>query len=221
MWATKTLDPTREIHKLKKLRGKDGKNRVTKYRQVIANTAAELRVARKVVKDLPQSCNGRLLDTVTASRRARKAVRQKTWKGKILEPTPDADIRMYHCRFQRLEKVAGIRFNSVNLILTDIPYGKEFLSQVDELGAFAKRALVNGGLFVSFVGQYYLPQVLEAFANQLTYRWTMASIWDGDGNIVHPLQVASQWKPIVVFSKGRWKKQCQCHLCFEMTPPVP
>ena len=203
--ARRRLEATCEIPKLKKLRGKDGKSRAAKYRQVVANTAAELRVARQVVKSLPPSCNGKLFDVVTASRRARKAVRQRTWKGKVIEPSADEDIRLYHCRFQRLEKVAGIRPRSINLILTDIPYGREFLPELDNLGAFAERVLVNGGLFVSFVGQYYLPQVLETLTGHMTYRWTMASIWDGDGNVVHPLQVASQWKPIVVFSKGRWK----------------
>jgi hypothetical protein len=44
--ARKKLEATREIPKLTKLRGKDGKNRITEYRQVVANTASELRVAQ-------------------------------------------------------------------------------------------------------------------------------------------------------------------------------
>ncbi len=36
-----------------------------------------------------------------------------------------------------------------------IPYGKEFLAELDDLGRFAKDVLVEGGLFLTFYGQYY------------------------------------------------------------------
>ena len=35
----------------------------------------------------------------------------------------------------------------------------------------------------------------------------MASEWAGDANMVHPLDLASQWKPILVYSKGPWVKR--------------
>jgi site-specific DNA-methyltransferase (adenine-specific) len=39
----------------------------------------------------------------------------------------------------------------------------------------------------------------------LTYRWVIASAWNGDGTLIHPLNITSQWKPILIFSKGDWK----------------
>ncbi|NQU20332.1 MAG: ParB N-terminal domain-containing protein [Candidatus Nealsonbacteria bacterium] len=204
--ARKRLEAKRIIRKHTKLRGKDGKKRSTNY-HVIANTPNELRIAREIINDLPASCGGKTLDAVTASRRARKNLRQRTWKGKLVTPTAEDDLRLFHCRFQRLEKVANISPKSVNLVLTDIPYGKEFLPQLDALGAFVNRVLVNGGLFVTFSGQYYLDRCLQAFGKHLTYRWTLAGIWDGDGNVVFPLSLASQWKPILLYSKGKWTKK--------------
>jgi DNA-binding MarR family transcriptional regulator len=65
--ARKRLEARSEIPILKKLRGKDGKRYSTRFRQVIANTPGELRVAREVVGSLPDSCNGKLIDTVTAN----------------------------------------------------------------------------------------------------------------------------------------------------------
>jgi site-specific DNA-methyltransferase (adenine-specific) len=56
-------------------------------------------------------------------------------------------------------------------------------------------------------GQFYLPRYLDILGNHLTYRWTMASVWNGDVNLVHPLQIASQWKPILIYSKGPWKER--------------
>ena len=70
-------------------------------------------------------------------------------------PSVEAPIRLYHCPFQKLEEVARIELNSVNLILTDMPYGEDFLPEVAELEAFAARVLVKGGLLVSYSGRYY------------------------------------------------------------------
>jgi len=64
--ARKRLESTSEIPKLKKLRGKDGRNRTAKY--VVANTPAELVVAQEVVGRLPPAPHGKMLDTTTAIR---------------------------------------------------------------------------------------------------------------------------------------------------------
>ena len=129
-------------------------------------------------------------------------------------PKQGDSIRLCHCPFQKLEEVAGIEPNSVNLVLTDIPYGQEFLPQVTELGAFASRVLVEGGLLVTYTGQYWLHKVLASFEPHLNYRWCNASVWEGTGNVTHlggwkqrNGRVISKWKPIVVYSKGEWTKE--------------
>lgn len=71
----------------------------------------------------------------------------------------------------------------------------------------AKRILVEGGLFVTHSGHYYLDQVMRQLGEHSTYRWVMASEWAGDANMVHPLDLASQWKPILVYSKGPWVRR--------------
>ena len=43
--------------------------------------------------------------------------------------------------------------------------------------------------------------------NHLTYRWVMASVWNGDAALIHPLQLTSKWKPILIYSKGTWRKR--------------
>ena len=48
-------------------------------------------------------------------------------------PPGDGDIRLYRGPFQRLEAAAGIEPGSVDLILTDPPYGGEFVPQVADL----------------------------------------------------------------------------------------
>ena len=128
-------------------------------------------------------------------------------------PARDDNIRLYHCPFQRLEEVAGIAPGTVDLVLTDIPYGQAFLPEVSELAAFAARVLVEGGLLVTYTGQFWLPQVLASFQPYLQYRWCISSVWEGTGNEIHlggwkhpKGRVVSKWKPILVYSKGEWTK---------------
>lgn len=176
-------------------------------RTIIANSLNEVVRAAKAITHLPKSCKGRTIDIITAERRARRNVRRKEIEGRIILPLSDDDIRIHHCRFQDLETVAGIEPASVSLVFPDIPYNGDFLPQVSELAAMASRILVDGGLFVMYSGQFYLPEVLRRLGEHLTWRWMRASVWDGDGNLIHPIDATSQWKPMVVFSKGQWKKR--------------
>jgi site-specific DNA-methyltransferase (adenine-specific) len=200
------LESTFQIRKLTKLRGKDGKNRVAQYSRVIANTPRELKVAQAVARRLPPSCNGKILDTTTASRRANRYAHQRKFNGQVLAPSPRDAIRLYHCPFQELRKTAALRPKSVHLLLTDIPYNGEFLSQLDDLAKFAAEVLVDGGLFMTFAGQYHLDRYLDAFGRHLTYRWTLASTWEKDANLIHPLGISSRWKPILLYSKGPYRR---------------
>jgi hypothetical protein len=125
----------------------------------------------------------------------------------------EPQIRLFHCPFQELEKTAQIKPASVALGLTDIPYGQEFVPQVKELGEFAERVLIDGGLFVCLCGQYWLHKVIESLSQSLMYRWVNASVWSGVGTPIHiggwkhpQDRIISKWKPIVIFSKGDIRK---------------
>lgn len=201
------LEATRAIPKLTHFEGKDQKTRPTSYKRVIVNTPNELLQARDKVQHLPPSCDGKVLDVVTAKRHARRHDRRKARQAQMnsVRPLKDKDTQIYHCPFQDLFEIAGLQPATANSVLTDIPYGKEFLPQLFALAQFAERMLVPGGVLVVLSGQFYLDKVFAAFGSCLTYQWTMASVWTGDANVIHPLSITSKWKPILVFSKGRWK----------------
>jgi site-specific DNA-methyltransferase (adenine-specific) len=206
--ARRRLEEEGRIKKVAKTRGRDTKLRPVKYRQkIITNSAGEFRKALKIIKDLPESCEGKTLDPTTASRRARHHKTNEERRGQIITPLADGDIRLFSCRFQELEQVAGIASKSVNLVCTDIPYERAFLPQVDDLGKLAERLLVEGGRLVLFSGQANLNRVMASLDNYLTYRWTATMVWGGEANHFYPLGVASEWKPILVYSKGPWHRQ--------------
>jgi hypothetical protein len=199
------LEASGTIRKVKKTRGKDGKSRPVRYtKRIITNTPNEFKKAQQIVKNLPDNCAGKTLDIITAVRRARQNNKLKERESRIIPPLPGDSIQIHHCRFQDLEKLAGIKPGTVNLIPTDIPYGADFLDQLDDLGAFAGRVLADGGLFACMCGHVYLNQAIKAFDRHMTWRWPLAWAWDGDANLYHPLGVASQWKPILLYSRGDW-----------------
>ncbi len=195
------------IDKVTQRRGGDGKIYPAKYPRIVVNTPKELEAALGVIKDLP--ANGKTMDTTTASRRARRNGAKKARQGKVIEPLPEDAIKLYHCGFQEPEKAARIKPATVSAIITDIPYVEDFLPQIAELATMATRVLVDGGLFVTHSGHYFLDQVMRALGERLTYRWMLASLWNGDANMVHPLDLGSQWKPILVYSKGPWVKRAR------------
>lgn len=199
----RTLESNSGIPVLDRLKGRDGRQRAAEYR-VLANTPREAEIARQVVTELPPSSHGKMLDTTSAARYARRHARAEGRSGKAIKPLAQDSIRMFRCGFQELENMAGLKPKSIDLIVTDIPYGREFLPQIEELGAFAARVLKEGGVFVTYSGQFHLPQVLHALGQHLTYRWVISSTWPGNANMVHPYNLASQFKPILVFSKGKW-----------------
>jgi hypothetical protein len=202
------LEATRQIRKVTKSRGRDGKLRPVRYaKRIITNTVKEFAKAQAIIADLPDNCSGKTLDVITASRRAKQNKKKEERHGRIIKPLPGDSIRIFHCPFQTLEQVADLTPASVNLILTDIPYEEAFLPQIDDLGKIAQRVLVEGGLFVTYCGVAYLSRVIASFDKHLTYRWTLPSVWDGDCNLVHSLQVVSQWKPVLLYSKGPWQRR--------------
>ena len=201
------LEATGQIDQLPQRLGRDGKLRPAKYRQIIANNAKEAEEARRVIKGLPSSCEGKLLDVKTAARSARRHASKRHFEAEIVVPSPDDVIRLCCCRFQELEERAGIVPSSVHALITDILYDGKFVEQVSGLAAFAARILVPGGLFVTLSGTLYLDQVMECLGKNLKWGWMGTSVWDGKGTLVHQRQVMSQWKPVLVYSKGPWQKR--------------
>jgi ParB-like chromosome segregation protein Spo0J len=200
---------TSEIPMFERHRGRDGKGR--RVARVVTHTAKEAERARKALHVLGGDAPTRAMELRLAERQAKRKLTIERVKGKIVEPPGDGAVRLFHCPFQRLEEVAKIEPGSVNLILTDPPYGKDFLDEIADLGSFVERVLTDGGLLVLYYGQSWLNKLQAALEPHLTYRWMISSQWQGDGNPVYigeeiQTRVISQWKPIIVFSKGGWKR---------------
>lgn len=208
----KKLETSCQIEKHETLRGKDGVKRPKKQKRIITNTPKETEKACQMILQLPEKSSGKTHDVISAQRHAKRNqnAQKRKVEGESVIPVTDDDIRLFHTPFQKLESVAGIEPESVQLICTDIPYDKSFLPQIEELAKFAERVLVDGGVLVTYSGQYWLPQVIEMLGKHLDYKWMIASFWSGDANQINigNCNITNSWKPVLVFSKGKMNKNC-------------
>lgn len=93
---------------------------------------------------------------------------------------------------------------SVDWIITDPPYGREYLGAYVELSEFAFRVLKPGGSLICMAGQSFLPEVMEQLGKHLTYHWTLAYLTPGGQSAqLWGRKVNTFWKPLLWYVKGR------------------
>ena len=98
---------------------------------------------------------------------------------------------------------------SIDCIITDPPYPKEYVDLFGDLGALAARVLKPGGSLVVMTGQLYLPRYIELLSGHLTYHWTLAYLTPGGQAVqIWNREVNTFWKPLLWFVKdardARW-----------------
>ena len=131
----------------------------------------------------------------------KKIKREETFQtiNRALEKTttklPD-NLTLIHGDFAE----ANVPDESIQLVLTDPPYGQEYLSLWDKLGVFACRVLVPGGFLIAYSGQFSLPIVFDKLRVKLDYFWTIALILK-ENQLVPSRNIFCEWKPLVIFYK--------------------
>jgi len=113
-------------------------------------------------------------------------------------------VKVIHGDFREVGK--EIEDESIDLIITDPPYGKEYLPLWDDLGKLAKRVLKPGGFLVAYSGQYHILEVLDMLKKHLSYYWILAVQHTGSTHIINHKNIMSYWKPILVFYKEPLQK---------------
>lgn len=92
--------------------------------------------------------------------------------------------------------------NSIDLIMTDPPYTKEFLYTYDYLAEQAPRILKSGGSLLTLVGHYALPEVFRKFDGKLKFRWIICIFQSRPVQLMAGITV--NWKPMLWFVKDKF-----------------
>jgi site-specific DNA-methyltransferase (adenine-specific) len=110
--------------------------------------------------------------------------------------------KLIHGDFAQVEDIEA---DSVDIIITDPPYGSEHLDLYAQLAPFAARVLKPGGSLLVMTGQSYLPVVLPFFSVCLTYNWMLAYLTPGGQSAqLWKRKVNTFWKPVLWFTKGEY-----------------
>lgn len=142
-------------------------------------------------------------------RRALVLARHKRLENAPLEEVKGAvDPELVECELRLgpfTEALSDVPDASVDLVLTDPPYPKEYLPLWWELSETAARILKPGRLLVAYCGQRWLDQCFNALQSHLDYAW-MGGLFFGNQTIsVHDRRVFSGFRCILMFSKGEWE----------------
>lgn len=98
--------------------------------------------------------------------------------------------------------LADLADNSVDLVVTDPPYGDQHTHLYGELAKWASAKLKPGGSLVAYVGQGNLPDVTAQMGPHLRYWWTLALMHKHGGQQLPGKWVMVEWKPLVWYVKG-------------------
>jgi len=102
-----------------------------------------------------------------------------------------------------VEECAKLANGSVDVIITDPPYGADYLSLYDKLREVAKHTLKPGGSLLAMVGQTHLIEILNILSKGLSYHWVIAYMTPGPNSTkVWNKRVYAQWKPVLWFTNG-------------------
>ena len=134
---------------------------------------------------------------------ARHAIRREEQRIESAPETTDA-YRLITSDVSDLSK--HLADGSIDLIITDPPYPREFLPVYSALARAASRLLKPGGSLVVMIGQSYLPEVvgLLASVDQLKYQWVLAYLTPGESPQMWQRKVNTFWKPVLWFVNGQY-----------------
>lgn len=125
----------------------------------------------------------------------RRAEQRQAFRDAVAES--DA-VTVDHGDFQ--EVLADRPAESIDHIVTDPPYGEDYLPVWDKLGRVAERVLRPGGFLAAYTGQYLLPEVLNALGEHLEYYWQFVTL-DDQPTFFIKKRIGIRYKPVVVFAK--------------------
>jgi hypothetical protein len=129
------------------------------------------------------------------------AIREVRDEKVVVAITKKADelVQVHHGDFYNLS--ADIPDGSIDAIITDPPYPKEYLHTWDQMAEVAMRVLKPGGWCIAYSGKLHLDDVMARVTGSgLSFYWQLIFKQTVQAPI-HPRKVNTLYKPILVFQK--------------------
>jgi hypothetical protein len=152
-------------------------------------------------------------------------LRKQEIKNKLMNEKQKVDLPD-NCQLLQgdfMEAGKQIPDNSIDLILTDPPYGQEYLYLYENVGIFANRVLKEGGSLVTFPSYKVLDSLNLIAKSGLQYCWQICVKLNGHHGIItaHGTSIDIGWKPLFWFVKGNNVKTRVLGHIFDFTESQP
>jgi len=100
--------------------------------------------------------------------------------------------------------------NSIDAIITDPPYAKEYLDTAWlNLSQIAKRILRPSGFLITYSGILNLNEVFKILDENLIFYWQFILLHKGVNQLINPRNIFCNYKPILVYQKEPFKRTYQ------------
>lgn len=171
---------------------------MAKNQDVVQKTMANARENGDIVSQ------SQILKDIKAVKKAEKSKEREKRKTYTLETELPADTCNLFCADIQ-GGLPQIEDSSIDFIITDPPYPKEYLPLYEDLSKVAARVLKDGGSLVCMVGQSYLPEVIQLLKTSMQYHWCMCYLTPGATPQLWQKRTNTFWKPLLWFVKGEYK----------------
>ena len=146
---------------------------------------------------------------LTGIKKQKQRQRRAAAAAALEQADDDPDCRLFEGDIRAVE----FEPQSLDAIITDPPYPREYLPLWNDLGLFAQQHLKVGGALVVMVPHVYLPEILAALCETLTYQWIIACNFGGNFPLASAIQSKVRkirWKPLLVFRNGGEPMEIPC-----------
>lgn len=197
------------LAKLPKSKSIDTRKELSKIAQVKERTLGKVKIIQeKAPKEIKEKLATGEVSIDAAYKEIKKEEKKEAIKEErriLAEEGSKKEIEI-DFRLGDFEEVfADIEDGSIDCIITDPPYPKEFLECWTKLSRFAKRVLKPNGFCVAYSGQMHLPEVIKRMNEHLDYYWTFAVYHEGQTQIVNGVNLICRWKPVLIFQNKKKK----------------
>ena len=149
---------------------------------------------------------GKRPDLLLGRSNAQAIVEYRRVKRKLaLEQIEPSQITLRLGDFRELIKDLGD--DSIDLVLTDPPYSKEYLPLWKDLAREAARVLKPGSFLIVYSGQAHLLEVLNMLSQYLEYYWLGMLYHKGPTGQRFEVNMWNRAKPILFYQKPPHQKQ--------------
>lgn len=190
-----------EIHHLTTHIGADGKQYPRKPVSIFNPSKREEREVQD--PDVVE----RMAEGGSAINAAKQLAREKKEERKaytLPEALPEGACKLFTADIR--DGLPMVPDESVDYIITDPPYPKEYIPLYEDLSRLAKRVLKPGGSMLVMTGQSYLPEVMALLGKHMDYHWCLSYLTPGGQSpqLWHK-RTNTFWKPILWYTKGTYQ----------------